>query len=387
MLRPDTIDVRGLAVASGVAVALTVGYIAYFMTAIALLDLVGVTDPPASALALIGLVGAVAVHPVGTALRGVMDEILFGGRPDPLAAATRVVDTIGADPQEALDAVRAALLLPYLALRRGDDVLARSGALVDHTREFVSTGEAAVEVGLRPGELRLSPGDVRVLRLVTPLMVQLARATELSQALQQSRAKALTGIADERRRLRNELHDDLGPTLTGIALTIDAARNVIQSDSRCARELLDAVRSDISDAIAQIRHLVYGMRPPALDEMGLVEALRQQSRGLVRDVDFVVKDDLGELPAAVEVAAYRIVMESLTNAARHGRSDAATVTLARDADTLHVEVTDDGAGTEPWQRGVGLASMHERVAEVGGTLFAGPGRQGGEVRATLPLSV
>jgi signal transduction histidine kinase len=161
----------------------------------------------------------------------------------------------------------------------------------------------------------------------------------------------------------------------------------LQSDPGTARELLDAVRTDISAAIAHIRHLVYGMRPPALDEMGLVEALRQQSRGLVRDVDFVVTDDLGELPAAVEVAAYRIVLESLTNAARHGRSDAATVTLARDANALHVDVTDGGAGTEPWQRGVGLASMYERVAEVGGTLRAGPGPRGGEVRATLPLSV
>lgn len=387
LLRPDTVDVRGLAVTSGVAVALAVGYIAYFMTAVALLDLVGVPDPPASALALIGLVGAVALHPVGTALRGVMDEILFGGRPDPLAAATRVVDTIGADPQEALDAVRAALSLPYLALRRGEDLLARSGERADHTREFVSAGEEIVEVGLRPGELRLSPGDARVLRLVTPLMVQLVRATELSRELQQSRAKALTGIADERRRLRNELHDGLGPALTGIALTTDAARNILQSDPGSARELLDTVRTDISDAIAQIRHLVYGMRPPALDEMGLVEALRQQSRGLIGEVDFVVTDDLGELPAAVEVAAYRIVMESLTNAARHGRSEVATVALTRDQDALHVDVTDNGSGSQPWQRGVGLASMQERVAEVGGTLSAGPGPRGGEVRATLPLSV
>lgn len=382
-LRPDTVDVRGLAVTSGVAAALALGYIAYFMTAVALLDTVGVPEPAPGALALIGLLGAVAVHPAGRALRGVMDEILFGGRPDPLAAATRVMDTIGAEPQEALDAVRAALELPYLALRRGEDQLARSGEPVDHTREFVSTGDEVVEVGLRPGELRLSTGDVRVLRLVTPLMVQLVRATELSHALQQSQVRALTGIADERRRLRNELHDDLGPTLTGIALTTDAARNVLESDPHSAQELLGAVRTDISNVIEQIRHLVYGMRPPALDEMGLVEALRQAS---AVEVDFVTRGDLRALPAAVEVAAYRVVLEALTNVARHCPGGRATVTLVASDHALDIDVTDSGSAPLPWRPGVGITSMGQRVTELGGRLSAGPGVDGGHVRAVLPLA-
>jgi len=390
-LRPNSVDVRGLAVTSAVVVALALGYIAYFVTAVAVLDVIGVSDPAPSALALIGLLGAVVVHPAGSALRGVMDEILFGRRPDPLAAATRVVDTIGADPEEALGAVRTALALPYVALWRGDVLVARSGEPSEHLRRFAGAGDpgTVVEVGMRPGDLRLPPGDARVLRLVTPLMVQLARATELTRELQLSRAKALTGIADERRRLRNELHDDLGPTLTGIALTTDAARNIVPSDPAAARELLDTVRVDVSSAIEQIRHLVYGMRPPALDEMGLVEALRQRSRGLGRDlqVHFDVPDDIGELPAVVEVAAYRIVMESLTNVARHGSSQTATVALTRDEEALRVEVTDSGGASPPWHRGVGLASMQDRVAELGGTLHAGPGRAGGEVRARLPLSV
>ncbi len=391
MLRPETVDIRGLAVTTGVGVSLAVGYVAYFMTAVSLLDIVGVTDPAPGLLAVVGLVGALAVHPAGSALRAVMDEILFGGRPDPLAAATRVVDTIGSDPDEALTAVRTALALPYLSLRRGDDLLARSGEPGEHTRRFAATGteDTVVEVGMRPGDLRLPPGDVRVLRLVTPLMVQLVRATELSREVQLSRAKALSGIADERRRLRNELHDDLGPTLTGIALTTDAARNVLNSDPQVAGELLETVRADISAAIEQIRHLVYGMRPQALDEMGLVEALRQRSRGLGRDVQvrFVVPDNLGELPAVVEVAAYRIVMEALTNVARHSSSTTATVTLLRNDAQLIAEVSDDGGWSEPWHRGVGLASMQDRVNELGGTLTAGPGPAGGQVRALLPLSV
>lgn len=393
ILRPDTVDVRGLAVAASVTATLIIGYLAYFVSAVAVLQIVGMTDPPPAAMAVVGLLGAVALHPAAAALRGVMDEILFGGRPDPLDAATRVVDTIGRDPDAALTAVREALNLPYVALRRGEDVLARSGEPVAHTRRIVAEQAEAtapvLEVGMRPGDLRLAPREAHVLRLVTPLMVQLVRATELSAQLQQSRAKTLTGVADERRRLRNELHDGLGPTLTGIGFATDAARNLVQSDPAAAHDLLGTVRDDISGAIDQVRHLVYGMRPPALDELGLVEALRQQTRALVRElqVHFAVSGDLGELPAAVEVAAYRIALEALTNTARHSPADSAIVSLTSTGDQLSVEITDTGQATQPWRRGVGLASMQERVAELGGTLSAGPGPRGGEVRALLPLSV
>lgn len=393
VLRPDTVDVRGLAVAASVTATLAIGYLAYFASAVAVLQIVGITDPSPVALAVVGLLGAVALHPAASALRGVMDEILFGGRPDPLDAASRVADTIGRDPDEALTAVREALNLPYVALRRGDDILAHSGEPVAHTRRIATDHNDAttpvLEVGMRPGDLRLSPREAHVLHLITPVMVQLVRATELSTQLQQSRAKALTGIADERRRLRNELHDGLGPALTGIGFATDAARNLVVPDPTAAHELLGTVREDISSAIEQVRHLVYGMRPPALDELGLVQALQQRTRALGPglQVHYAVSGELGKLPAAVEVAAYRIVLEALTNTARHSPAHHATVSLTRTGNLLTVEVTDTGQGKQPWNHGVGLASMQERVAELGGTLTAGPGPRGGEVRALLPLSV
>jgi len=326
-----------------------------------------------------------------------MDQILFGERPDPLDTATKVVSAIGHDPDEALTTVRTGLALPYVALWRADQLLAQSGQPVAHVRRTVAHAEAqtqtTLEVGIRAGDLRLSPGDAHVLQLVTPLLVQLVRATELSAALQQSRAQALADIADERRRLRNELHDDLGPTLTGIALTTDAARNLLPADAPATRDLLDAVRLDAANAIEQVRHIVYGMRPPALDELGLVDALRQQARGLrspageALPVEFVQTGDLTALPAAVEVAAYRIVMEAVTNVARHSESGSATVVLENSGGTLLIEVMDTGNATVPWQDGVGLASMRERVAELGGSLQAGPGEGGGRVRAVLPASL
>lgn len=387
VVRPDTVDVRGLAVSAAVGVTLVIGYVAFYTTTLAVLDLLGAGRPEPFLLALIGLAGGLALHPASSMLRAVMDQMLFGDRPDPLDAASRVVGRIGRDPAQALALIREDLALPYAALWRGERLVAESGESVGHTSRFVTGGpdEVALVVGMRPGDLRLSPGDERVLRLLAPLLGELVRVEELSAELQESRAEALTAIADERRRLRRELHDGLGPALTGIAFTTDAARNLVAADPQAATGLLDDARRDTVDAIDQVRQIVYGMRPPALDELGLVAALRQQSRGLVPEVRFVVDGDLTGLPAAVEVAVYRIVMEALTNVARHTDSPEATVALTGSGDEVSVEVTDHGGHGADWRPGVGITSMRQRAAELGGSLSAGPGPDGGRVVAVLPV--
>lgn len=384
VLRPDSLDVQGLAVSATVAAALTIGYVSYFVGTLALFTLLGVEDLSPVALSVIGLAGGAGLRPAARALRGVMDRLLFGDRPDPLTAAEHVAGTIGDDPREALVAVRSALMLPYAQLRRGEEVIAASGESVMYTREIRSAGaDISLVVGLRPGDLTLPADDVAVLRLVTPLLVQLVRATELSAAVQQLRTDEIKAVAEERRRLRAELHDDLGPTLTGIAFSTDAARNLIVRDPAAAVDLLTGVRADTAAAITQIRHLVYGMRPQALAELGLVEAVRQHGgRGLC--VDVRVSQPLPQISAATEIAAYRVITEALTNAARHSGATTAVVTLDRQGHSLAISVTDDGHGDTPWNPGVGITSMQARVRELGGSLSAGPTPQGGVVTAILP---
>lgn len=390
VLRPEAIDVRGLAVASAVGLALGIGYLAYFAGVLAILELLGAdgSERPI-VLALIGLVGAAMLRPAASMLRTVMDQMLFGDRPDPLGAASRAVGRIGRDPVQALALIREELALPYAALLRGPRKVAESGEPVSHVRRVVTgpqgPDEVALVVGMRPGDLRLSAGDERVLRLLAPLLAEILRGAELSAELQQSRAQALTAIADERRRLRRELHDGLGPALTGIAFTTDAARNLVATDPQAATDLLDHARRDTVDAIGQVREIVYGMRPPALDELGLVAALRQQSRSLVPGARFEVHGDLTDLPAAVEVAAYRIVMEALANVARHTESPAATVVLDASPDRVTIEVTDVGGASPNWEPGVGITSMRQRATELDGSFSAGPGPDGGRVSAVLPV--
>ncbi|GAA2143645.1 hypothetical protein GCM10009844_16250 [Nocardioides koreensis] len=393
--RPELVDVRGLVVEVTVLGTAATGYVALFMVLESLLEILGETTPSPATLAVLGALAAMTFHPLRVVLHGVVDELLFGRRPDPLGAAAQVAGRVGDDPVLALRAIREALVLPYAALRSGGATVASSGTETPHlgSVRLDHDRDAELVVGLRPGDLRLTAGDRRALSLVAPLLGQTLRARALAEDLQESRGHTITAREEERRRLRRDLHDGLGPRLSGIAFTADAARNLVGSDPAGAAELLRVLRAETVTAIEEIRRLVYAMRPPALDELGLVPALRQQAAGLRSrgGRPLAVRVDAPEvlppLPAAVEVAAYRIVVEALTNVARHTSSPSASVRLECRADGLAVVVTDEDACADAWAAGVGLSSMRERATELGGTLSAGPTPQGGRVEASLPFAV
>jgi signal transduction histidine kinase len=389
---PDIVDVRGVVVRVVVLGVAVVTYISVFAGAAAVLEMMGGEVPAVGVLAVVGVLVAVGFGPLQVMLRGVVDELLFGRRPDPLDAASRVAGQVGDDPVVALRVIREALVLPYAAVREDGHELAVSGTPDTHTRAFPLEGsDAELVVGLRPGDLSFSRDDEHVLRLVAPLLAQTMRAQALAADLQESREATITALEEERRRLRRDLHDGLGPRLSGIAFTSDAARNLVRTDPEAADALLKQLRADTTTAIEDIRRLVYAMRPPALDELGLVRALRQQATGLrTRDgrpltVRLDVPAELPPLTAAVEVAAYRIVSEALANVARHSSGTMATVTMRVEPAGLTLEVADDGAPAGPWRAGVGTASMRERAAELGGNLASGSTERGGRVSAVLPL--
>jgi two-component system NarL family sensor kinase len=183
---------------------------------------------------------------------------------------------------------------------------------------------------------------------------------------------------------------------------VGAIRNLLTHDIIMADRLLTELTAEIEAAMAEIRRLVYALRPPSLDEHGLVAALRahaarytlleatepstNQTPGTLRVV-VEAPEVVPPLPAAVEVAAFRIASEALANVAQHARAHNCCVMLSVD-DALHLEITDDGVGLAPNRRvGVGLVSMRERAEELGGTceVVATPGG-GTRVRAKLPLA-
>jgi signal transduction histidine kinase len=256
------------------------------------------------------------------------------------------------------------------------------------------------------GELYLAPrapgdsftaADERLLRDlarhagVAAHAVQLTAELQRANAdLQRSRARLVTTREEERRRLRRDLHDGLGATLTGLTFGLDTASNLLTHNPDAVRDLLHDLKTQAQTAIADIRHLVYDLRPPALDELGLAGALQEQVSHYQLDgvqLRLESPERLPVLPAAVEVAAYRIALEALANVVRHAHARSCTIRLALSGDALAVEVQDDGVGLPPGcHAGVGMRAMRERAAELGGSVTAEPTPTGGTcICARLPL--
>ena len=214
------------------------------------------------------------------------------------------------------------------------------------------------------------------------------QAVRLHADLVRSRAELVALREDERRRLRRDLHDGLGPSLAAIGLKAGLAARATPAGSD-ARGLLDEIGVEVKASIADVRRVVEALRPPALDELGLIGAVRSRAAALTGDVVVEVDGAVNgrALPAAVETAAYRIAAEAMTNAVRHSGAARCAVSIAAGDRDLVVEVRDDGAGVDPARpAGVGLRSMRERAAELGGECAIATAAAGGTlVRARLPL--
>ena len=343
--------------------------------------------PRIVSLAVATVVGGIAWKPLFDVVQRVSDGVLFGFRPDALTAAQRVAVSIGDDPTAAIRAIQEGLVLPYAALALAGEDQIEVGTPTDHRRLFPIDLDnehiGDLVVGIRPGDLNLSRDDERVLTLSLPLLVQTIRARSQAASLQRARVASASAREEERRRLRRDLHDGLGPRLTGIAFTADAARLAGANDA--ATPMLDRIRHEAEMAINEIRELAYGLRPPALDELGLLGALKVKTDAFHGLPIHIEASDLPALPAAVEVAAYRIAIEALTNVAKHSGATRAKVELRMGEDCLTMEISDNGDAGGDWVPGIGLTSMRERASELGGTVTYRGTPTGSTVTAKLPL--
>ncbi len=377
-------------------VSIVLAYVALVGALNALIDRRGVAGVLAA-----GLVAA-GVQPLRLRLQRRADRWVYGDRSDPYAALTRLgerlQDTLAPDEvvQTVVDSVAEALRLRHTAIEfereGGAEVAAAhgergSGELrrVPLTYNGESLGRLVVEI---PPGRQLSAADERLLANLAQHAGPAVHAVRLNADLQRSRERLVAAREEERRRLRRDLHDGLGPTLAGMAMQLDAA-SAAAADPRI-ESALGQLRSEARDAIADIRRVVYELRPPALDELGLAGALREQAARLAAGDGglsvTVSAPDLPPLPAAVEVAAYRIATEALTNVSRHAGARNCGVALSLGDARLAVEVSDDGSGLGAAGTGVGLTSMRERAAELGGGLITGSRPGGGAVvRAELPI--
>ncbi|MEU7895624.1 sensor histidine kinase [Nonomuraea sp. NPDC049152] len=343
-------------------------------------------------------------QPMRRSLQRAVDRLMYGPVGDPRLLAERLTQEVRrADPAEALgvvvEVVRDGLAVDGVAVRVTGGLSVESGDIGASPREIalVWHGEPVGRLLIgRPGARRFAAAhDERVIATLLPYVADVAHATRMAADLQRSRERILAAREEERRRLRRDLHDGLGQTLGAMAMTINIARISIKRAPGTADDLLKDLHSGMEAVTGDIRELVYGLRPPALDDLGLAEAVRQLAEATLSRgdeagtaVEVVVDGELGDLPAAVEVAAYRIAQEAVTNVRRHAGASMARIALVREAALFVVSVEDDGVGLRADGRaGVGTSSMRERAAELGGSCVVTSRPGGGTlVEARLPTA-
>jgi len=334
-----------------------------------------------------------------------VNRLMYGRRDEPVAVLSQLGARLEGTvlPEEILprlvETVSQTLKFPYVAvsLQIADQlkVQAESGRATRPLETFplIYQGQTIGQLLVSrrsPGE-DLNPADRFLLTNIARQAGVAAHSVRLTSALQQSRQQLVTAREEERRRLRRDLHDGLGPQLASQTLTIDTIYKLLERDPAAGRELLQHLKLQSQSAIQDIRRLVYGLRPPALDELGLVGALREgvrQHGQMGSSVEITtVPLVLPTLPAAVEVAVYRIAQEAITNVIRHAQAKQCTVAITIQDHHLNVVIADDGKGyPDRFHFGVGLNSMRERAEELGGTVhFENQPKGGAKVQVWLPL--
>lgn len=344
---------------------------------------------------------AIQVIPVAGRLRHLVDRLVLGERADPLA----LVDRIGASLEVAEDNPVASML-EAVATAAG----ASCAAVHDATgRELAKVGDVGttsldvpllhggtelgvLSVGPRRGEPRVTIRDARLVLALAPHLAVVVRSRALAEELVRERQRVTTATLAERDRLRRDLHDGLGPSLSGIALGLEAAGKALVRDPAAVPDLLERTRLEADATVREVRRVLACLRPAALDRQGLVSAVRETADSLGMGAPgrprFELRADaLPVLPPSVEESAFRIVAESMTNVARHSGAEHCNVEINQANGDLRVAVIDDGDGypsTRPM--GHGLDSMRRRASDVGGRLTVAPIEPHGTVvTAELPL--
>jgi signal transduction histidine kinase len=348
---------------------------------------------------------AILFEPLRQRLQRAVNRLMYGERDDPATVLTRLsqrLDSALAPDsvlQTIVETLAQTLRLPYAAI-----------SLLDEEPRFTSSRQLPpselIHLPLnyqaeRVGELILAPrslgesfstADMKLINIIAQQAGIAAYTVRLHNDLQKSRERLVTAQEEERRRLRRDLHDGVGPTLASLSQRIDTASELVDSDPLKSKQLLKDLKGQVKETVAEIRRLVYALRPPVLDEFGLISAIRehvaQYSGPNGMQITFDATEPLPSLPAAVEVAAYRITLEAFTNIVKHAGANACQIKIRIENGSLDLEVADNGKGLpETARAGIGFTSIRERAAELGGECVIENNPTGGTiVRARLPIN-
>jgi two-component system NarL family sensor kinase len=353
-----------------------------------------------------GLV-ALLFQPLRERLQRGVNRLMYGERDDPYAVLSgldrRLEESLS--PETTLpivvETVAQTLKLPYVAVELADQDGFRPAASygLSPTRRDQHIALPLVYQNERVGRLVLSPrsagesfnpAEKELLADIARHVGVAANAVLLTENLQRSRERIVTAREEERRRLSRDLHDGLGPQLVSLGFKVEAAQNLLGEDQEAVSELLQQLKTQTKSALGDVRRIAYDLRPPALDQLGLLPAIQEHLTSLELPGGLEIKlkspDDIPALPAAIEVAAYRIAMEAVTNVIHHSGASRCTVDLQANG-WFEIKVSDNGKGLpEHLIPGVGVRSMRDRATELGGSFSITNIPDGGtQVTANLPL--
>lgn len=321
-------------------------------------------------------------EPLATMI-GQMSESLTGASPGPSVLAA-IAETIAQTVK-----------LPYVRIEttQGEAALygtpAKGSTPTRIAINYIDDTVGWLEVTPRLPKEPLSLGETTLLNSLARQVGITLHSAQISEALQASRERLVTAREEERRRMRRDLHDGLGPTLAALQLQLGSLRRVVDENPGEATRIVEDMIGDVRNATAEIRRLVYDLRPPLLDELGLVAALQNLARGEpTPGLEIIAPTPMPVLPAAVEVAVYRIAGEAFHNVLKHAYATKCTIRLDVREDEACLDITDDGRGVpDGTMHGMGLHSMQERAAELGGTFAVRPvAPHGTHIEVRLPLA-
>ncbi|MFT4415562.1 histidine kinase [Fredinandcohnia humi] len=346
---------------------------------------------------------AVVFHPLKERLQTMVNRMIYGERDNPYSILNQLNTVLEAAKNtenvlpRVVKTLSQALKIPYVAILLREREITQVIASVGNPEE-VGIDIPLFHQGQELGTLRLShrsstepfsKADKILLQDLARQVGIVAHSILLHKDLQWSRQQLVNAREEERRRLRRDLHDGLGPSLASLAIKMDVANSIMSKDPHKSQELLQEMDLQIKQLLKEIRRIVYSLRPSSLDELGLLSAIREiTSQYKTSKIHFSVSgpEILSNLPAAVEVAVYRIVQEAVTNIIRHSDAQNCTISISIN-DKLHLVVTDDGKGLpEHLQYGIGIKSMKERAEELGGIVkIYSEASKGTSIQAELPI--
>jgi signal transduction histidine kinase len=387
--------------------ALTAGVIAIYVLVVGAVGLLFRQSSSLFVSLLATGLAALLIQPLRERLQRGGNRLMYGGRDDPYSVLCGLGRRLegSLSPETTLpivvETVAQALKLPYISVELADQDSFRPAASygLSPTRKDQHIALPLVYQNERIGRLVLSPrspgesfnpAEKELLADIARHVGVAANAVLLTENLQRSRERIVTAREEERRRLSRDLHDGLGPQLVSLGFKVEAAQNLLEDDQEAVGKLLQQLKTQTKSALGDVRRIAYDLRPPALDQLGLVPAIHEHLSSLELPGGLEIKlkspDEMPALPAAIEVAAYRITLEAVTNVIHHSGASRCTVNLQAN-DSFEIEVSDNGRGLpEHLIPGVGVRSMRDRATELGGTFSIKNNPGGGTlITARLPI--